>query len=69
MKNPELLRILACPACLGQLHELESGGHEALVCDKCGLAYPMQDGIPVMLVDEARPVENFLAGANDPCEC
>ncbi|MDG9703180.1 Trm112 family protein [Streptomyces sp. DH37] len=47
-----LLEILACPACHSPLRE--EGGE--LVCggSECGLAYPVRDGIPVLLVDEAR---------------
>ncbi|GAA2455412.1 Trm112 family protein [Streptomyces macrosporus] len=47
-----LLEILACPACHAPLRE---EGDE-LICgsDECGLAYPIRDGIPVLLVDEAR---------------
>jgi uncharacterized protein YbaR (Trm112 family) len=52
-----LLDILACPACRAPLRE-EGRGEEGaeLVCegDGCGLAYPVRDGIPVLLVDEAR---------------
>lgn len=51
---PELLDILACPNCHGSL----AVDHEAdeLVCTDpaCGLAYPVRDQIPVLLVDEAR---------------
>ena len=45
----ELMDILVCPACRGDLRE------EApeLVCTRCGLRYPVRDGIPIMLVDEA----------------
>jgi uncharacterized protein len=51
---PELLEILACPNCHGALavdHE-----QEELVCQAgdCGLAYPVRQGIPVLLIDEAR---------------
>ncbi|MEE1929312.1 Trm112 family protein [Streptomyces sp. TRM 70351] len=62
-----LLEILACPACHAPLREEaapqapeETGTDTApdgeLVCagDACGLAYPVRDGIPVLLVDEAR---------------
>ena len=44
-----LLELLRCPDCHGTLSERES----TLVCDACGLAYPVRDGIPVLLVDEA----------------
>ena len=50
----ELKEILACPKCKG---ELEYQEREAkLVCNACGLAYPVRDDIPVMLIDEASPL-------------
>jgi uncharacterized protein YbaR (Trm112 family) len=45
----ELIEIMACPECRGPL---EDRG-EALACTRCGLHYPVSDGIPVMLVEEA----------------
>ncbi|RLU94830.1 hypothetical protein CTZ27_19240 [Streptomyces griseocarneus] len=50
-----LLEILACPECHAPLHE-ETEPTPELVCESksCGLAYPVRDGIPVLLVDEAR---------------
>jgi uncharacterized protein YbaR (Trm112 family) len=47
-----LLEILACPACHSSLTERDA----ELICTgaDCGLAYPVRDGIPVLLVDEAR---------------
>ncbi len=50
--DPRLLEILVCPATKGPLIY----DHEAaeLISRKAGLAYPIRDGIPVMLVDEAR---------------
>lgn len=47
-----LLDILVCPACHGPLHPPVSGG---IACGGCGRVYPVRDGIPVMLVDEAGP--------------
>jgi uncharacterized protein YbaR (Trm112 family) len=47
----ELLEILACPKCKGEIHPDDR--EEKLVCDRCRLAYPVRDGIPVMLIDEA----------------
>jgi uncharacterized protein YbaR (Trm112 family) len=52
---PELLAIIVCPACHGELALAEKSGPPELVCQGCGLAYPVRDGIPVLLVDEARP--------------
>ena len=50
----ELLEILACPNCHGAL--AVDHDKDELVCTnpECGLAYPVRDGIPVMLIDEAR---------------
>lgn len=50
----ELLEILACPKCKGdiQLNNKEDG----LICDNCKLVYPIKDDIPVMLIDKAIPL-------------
>jgi uncharacterized protein YbaR (Trm112 family) len=48
-----LLEILACPKCRAQLRADDAASE--LVCTGCGLAYPVRDDIPVLLVDEARP--------------
>lgn len=53
--DPELLAILVCPQCKGQLEHREAP-EEALVCTTCRLAYPVEDDIPVMLIDDARPL-------------
>ena len=44
-----LLEILACPACKADV-KLQN---EKIVCTQCGRKYPIKDGIPIMLVDEA----------------
>ncbi len=52
-----LLEILACPACHAPLRESDQDADQAeLICtgDDCGLAYPVRDDIPVLLIDEAR---------------
>ena len=55
MLLPELLAILVCPACKRELdyHNEE----ERLQCHACGLAYPVRDGIPVLLVDQAEKIQ------------
>ena len=52
--DPRLLEILACPQCHAELRV--DGDAAELVCtsDTCGLAYPVRDEIPVLLIDEAR---------------
>jgi hypothetical protein len=49
--DEKLLEILACPICKGELHLEEDGS--GLICERCKLKYPIEDGIPVMLIDEA----------------
>jgi uncharacterized protein YbaR (Trm112 family) len=49
MIDKELLAILACPACKA---DVELKGNK-IVCTKCRLKYPIKDGIPIMLIDEA----------------
>ena len=49
MIDQELLAILACPACQGDVNLKD----EKIVCLKCGRKYPIREGIPVLLVDEA----------------
>jgi uncharacterized protein YbaR (Trm112 family) len=52
--DPQLLSIIVCPACHGQLSADSDDGADELVCQGCGNAYPVRDDIPVLLVDEAR---------------
>ena len=54
MINQELLDILVCPKSKAPL-TLDQSAQE-LVCETSGLAYPIRDGIPVMLVTEAREI-------------
>lgn len=53
MIDLDLLEILACPRCKGEL-ALETA-HRRLVCAACGLGYPLEAGIPVLLLERAEP--------------
>ena len=53
--DPKLLEILVCPVTKGPL-EYDAGAQE-LISRQAGLAYPIRDGIPIMLPDEARPLD------------
>ncbi len=53
--DPKMLELLVCPVSGGLLHYDKE--HKELVSKKAGLAFPIRDGIPVMLVSEARPLE------------
>ena len=52
--DPRLLEILVCPLTKGPLRYDEAA--QELVSDRAGLAFPIRDGIPIMLVDEARRI-------------
>jgi uncharacterized protein YbaR (Trm112 family) len=56
MISKELLEILACPKCKGPV-EL-TVNEDGLLCKSCRLLYEIREGIPVMLVDEARKLED-----------
>jgi uncharacterized protein YbaR (Trm112 family) len=53
---PALLNILVCPKCKGAL-EHRTAPTETLTCPACRLVYAVQDGIPVMLIDEATSLD------------
>jgi uncharacterized protein YbaR (Trm112 family) len=53
--SKELLEVLACPKCKGDVRLNEK--KDDLICDRCKLLYPIRDGIPVMLIDEAKPTD------------
>ena len=54
--DPKLLEILVCPLTKAPLrYDREA---QELVSEEAGLAYPIRDGIPIMLVDEARPLRD-----------
>ena len=54
--DPKLLEILVCPQTRGALsYDREKG---ELLSKKAGLAYPIRDGVPIMLIDEARALSD-----------
>ncbi len=54
--DPRLLEILVCPLTKGPLEY--DRAHNELISRKAGLAYPIRDGIPIMLPDEARKLDD-----------
>jgi hypothetical protein len=52
--SQELLEILACPKCKGNIHLNDT--QDGLICDHCKLLYEIKDDIPIMLIDEAKPI-------------
>lgn len=51
--DEQLLEILICPDCHADVEYKDR--RKVIICTGCGLQYPVRDGIPVMLVDEAKP--------------
>jgi len=54
--DPKLLEILVCPLTKAPLRYDRAAGE--LISEEAGLAYPIRDGIPIMLIDEARPLRD-----------
>ena len=52
--DKELLEILCCPKCKGDIRLTEN--EDGFVCESCKLKYPIKDGIPVMLIDQAEKI-------------
>ncbi|MFO1035574.1 MAG: Trm112 family protein [Geminicoccaceae bacterium] len=53
--DPRLLDLLVCPLTKGPLRYDRE--HQELISEQAGLAYPIRDGIPIMLAEEARPLD------------
>ena len=61
--SKELLEILVCPKCKGRLdYQAEQ---ERLVCGTCRLAYPVENDIPIMLIDTAHTLDEEEIGLLD----
>ena len=56
MISKELLEILACPKCKGPVNLNET--KDGLLCESCRLLYEIRDAIPIMLIDEAKKIDN-----------
>lgn len=54
MLDKKLLEILVCPQCKGEIEYSYKEGKEDLICQSCKLIYTVEDGIPVMLIDQAK---------------
>ena len=61
--DPKLLDLLVCPLTKGPLRY--DRARQELISEQAGLAYPIRDGIPIMLVDEARPLDEDEAIPED----
>lgn len=56
--QPWLREILRCPQCKGELGDATGTSGAELHCDACSLAYPVEDGVPVLLVDLAHRIDS-----------
>ncbi|MDK1031443.1 MAG: Trm112 family protein [Planctomycetia bacterium] len=61
MDEESLFKLLVCPACRGEVHR----EGERVVCASCGMRYPIREGIPILLVHDARkpPESQRLKGS------
>jgi uncharacterized protein YbaR (Trm112 family) len=55
--SDELLNILACPKCKGDIYINDT--NDGLICDNCKLLYEIRDDIPIMLIDEAKSIDSL----------
>lgn len=55
--DPKMLELLVCPITKGRLRY--DADRQELISDKAKLAFPIRDGVPIMLASEARPLEGF----------
>ena len=53
--SKDLLDILVCPKCKGDINLNDS--QDGLICGECKLLYEIRDDIPIMLIDEAKPLD------------
>ncbi|KUJ96555.1 MAG: uncharacterized protein PWR24_645 [Desulfonauticus sp.] len=61
--DKELLEILACPKCKGDLTLTQE--EDGLICAKCKKVYPIKEEIPVLLIEEALDLESYLNGKKE----
>lgn len=57
MLDEELLKILACPRCKGDL--IYDREKNILICNNCRVFYPIEDDIPILLIDASKPLEEL----------
>ncbi|NIQ03307.1 MAG: Trm112 family protein [Nitrospinaceae bacterium] len=53
--DPDLIRILICPQCEGELHSAPE--RDGVICETCRLKFPVKEDTPVLLVPEAEPCD------------
>ena len=57
-RNLEIWPLLACPKCKQGIRR----EGEELICDSCGLSYPIRSGVPMLVIEESRPIRSKIAG-------
>lgn len=55
---PKIRQLLVCPRCRGELLDEVALGQKALVCPACRVRYPVERGIPILIVERAEPMSN-----------
>ncbi|MFO7718469.1 MAG: Trm112 family protein [Desulfohalobium sp.] len=64
--DSQLLELLACPQCKGELEP--TAAEDGLICHNCAVVYPVEDGIPIMLIEEAIALSDWQAGKRRTAE-
>lgn len=59
MNYEELLKIIVCPVCRGDLGFLETPKASGFECERCAVVYPIRDTIPVLLPEAAKPAAEW----------
>jgi uncharacterized protein YbaR (Trm112 family) len=59
--DQHLLELLVCPQCKGDIRL--NAKEDGLICDACQLLYEIRDDIPIMLIEEAKPIGGNSSGA------
>ncbi|MFN7064833.1 MAG: Trm112 family protein [Aquificaceae bacterium] len=63
MINQEFLEILACPKCKGDL--IYDKERDVLICNNCKVYYPIEEDIPILLIDSAIPLEELQKASQE----
>ncbi|MFN4013179.1 MAG: Trm112 family protein [Aquificaceae bacterium] len=63
MISKDLLEILACPKCKGDL--IYDQERNVLICNSCKVFYPIEEDIPILLIDYAKPLEELQKASRE----
>lgn len=62
MDDQELLQYIVCPVCKGKLTQMKGGARSGFVCPACGVVYPIENEIPMLLPESGEPLRDWQGG-------